>query len=118
MRSVAIVYLDAENKVSHIITAAGGSVAARDVLSVDVSHNRNVLTNWQVQDVILIRKGKLVPDVHQESKLVNHSGERYSPEPLLRTLKRFGTFFFFFFRDAYMAVFGLHTTLSTNLNLR
>lgn len=54
-------YLDAEDKVSNVIAAAGGGVAARDLLSVDVCHDGDVLSNGQVQDVILVRERKLVP---------------------------------------------------------
>lgn len=54
-------YLDAENKVSDIIAAASGGVAARDLLSVDVGHDGDVLTNGQVQDIMLVRESKLVP---------------------------------------------------------
>jgi len=61
-------YLDAENKVSDIITAAGGGVAARDLLSVDVGHDGDVLTNGQVQDIILVREGKLVPGFGSNQK--------------------------------------------------
>jgi hypothetical protein len=54
-------YLDAEDKVSNVVAAAGRGVAARDLLSVDVGHDGNVLSDGQVQDVILIGERKLVP---------------------------------------------------------
>lgn len=54
------VRLDAENKVSQIITATGRSVAARDLLSVDIRHDGDVLADRQVQDVVLMWESKLV----------------------------------------------------------
>lgn len=54
-------YLDAEDKVSNVVAAAGRGVAARDLLSVDVGHDGDMLSNGQVQDVILVRERKLVP---------------------------------------------------------
>lgn len=58
-------YLDAKDKVSNVVAAAGGGVAARDFLSIDVGHDGDVLSNGQVQDVILVRERKLVPRKNQ-----------------------------------------------------
>lgn len=46
---------------ANVVTTAGGGVGARDVLAVDVGHNRDMLTNGQVQEVLLMRQSKFVP---------------------------------------------------------
>ncbi len=51
---------------SNIVAAAGGGVAARDLLSIDVGHDGDVLSDRQVQDVILVRERKLVPRKNQK----------------------------------------------------
>jgi hypothetical protein len=48
--------------VAKVIAGGGGSVATHDFLAVDVGHDRDMLSDRQVQDIILVRKRKLVPE--------------------------------------------------------
>lgn len=64
-------YLNAQHKVADVVTAAGGGVGARDVLAVDVGHDRDMLTNGQVQEVLLMRQSELVPmGLHMRAKTI------------------------------------------------
>ena len=54
-------YLDAKNKVPNVVAAAGGCVAARDLLAIDVGHDRDVLSDGQVQNIIVVGERKFVP---------------------------------------------------------
>lgn len=75
-QSAFLFYLNAEHKVADIVTAAGRGVGARDVLAVDVGHDGDMLTNGQVQEVLLMRQSELVPmGLHMRTKMIKNKDD-------------------------------------------
>lgn len=69
---------------SNIVAAASGGVAARDILSVDVGHDRDVLANGQVQKIILVGKCELVPVVIYEKSKKSKQGFNTTEQEFLK----------------------------------
>lgn len=57
-----ISYLDADDKVAEVVARGGRGVATHDILAVDVGHDRDMLSDRQVQNIILVWQSKLVPE--------------------------------------------------------